>query len=134
MSKSNVKKNIKIFVYIAGVYVICINIVVLVTFMYLFFSNDINVKEFLLSLIFVLLNSLVYFSIYIYYLMRKAYVVQVFEKKCIIHTYNKKYIFNKSDILSQKLSWQSFFRLRWKIKVKMNDKKKIFYVKEKLVI
>ena len=129
------KKNwVRTVVYVLGIYVWAINIIICALFTILLIYNAISIKEYILSLFYILISGVTYMLIHRYFLSQKAYKIKVLKDKVIIDTYFHQYVFNKLDIVTQRLSWYSLMNMNWAVVFRIQDgRTKKFYTKKKIL-
>ena len=128
------KKWIRAVIYAFGIYVWSINIVVFVLFTFLLIYNAISIREYILSLLYILISGCPYILIHKYFLSQKAYRTKILKDKVIIDTYFHQYVFNKTDIVNQRISWYFFSKKNWAVVFRTNNEKtKTFYTQKRIL-
>ena len=124
---------ISVIIYLFGLYTCVMNLILLSTFALLIINSAVSLKEYILSLIYVLADSAVYVMIYKYFLQQKVYEYRVSKSNIILKTYYKEYIFAKNAVCQQNLSRFSLKKLTYRLKIKDGAKNRVFYVGNKLL-
>lgn len=128
------KKAIGIITYILGIWVWIINLLVGTVCTFLFAFGELTIKEYILSIIYIIASGIIYHYYFLYILKQKVYTYENKKDVVIFYTYKNQYIINKKDIIKQTPHILIFFslHLHWRIVVKSGNKKQTFFVENKI--
>ncbi len=126
------KKMVGIITYIIGVWIWIINLFIGVSCTLLFIADELTIKEYILSIIYILGTGIVYHFVFLYTFKQKVYTCENGKNIVVFYTYKNKYVINKKDIVKQTPHILTLSRLHWKVIVKTENKKQIFFVDNKV--